>query len=190
MRSRFTVVYDACVLYPAPLRDLLMHLALSDVCRAHWSDLIHDEWTRNVLANRPDLTQRQLNRTRQLMNTHVRGSLITGFEHLTAAIHLPDPHDRHVVAAAIHAEASLIVTFNLKDFPAPALRPYNLAARHPDDFIADLLDWHPAGVLKAAANHRRSLKNPPKTALEYLDTLQAQGLVQSAAIMRQWVESL
>jgi len=64
MSSHFTVVYDACVLYPAPLRDLLMHLALSDLYRARWSDLIHDEWTRNVLANRTDLTQDQLNRTR------------------------------------------------------------------------------------------------------------------------------
>lgn len=49
MGSHFTVVYDACVLYPAPLRDLLMHLALSDLYRARWSDLIHDEWTRNRL---------------------------------------------------------------------------------------------------------------------------------------------
>ena len=73
MSSHFTVVYDACVLYPAPLRDLLMHLALSDLYRARWSDMIHDEWTRNVLASRPDLTQDQLTRTRQLMNTHVLG---------------------------------------------------------------------------------------------------------------------
>lgn len=86
MSSQFTVVYDACVLYPAPLRDLLMHLALSDLYRARWSDLIHDEWTRNVLASRPDLTQDQLNRTRQLMNAHVRDSLVTGFEYLIPSI--------------------------------------------------------------------------------------------------------
>lgn len=175
MSSQVTVVYDACVLYPAPLRDLLMHLALSDLYRARWSDLIHDEWTRNVLASRPDLTQDQLNRTRQLMNAHVRDSLVTGFEYLIPSIRLPDPDDRHVAAAAIHSGASLIVTFNLKDFPAEVLKPYNLVAQHPDDFIVDLLDLHPAGVLSAAASHRRSLKNPPKTADEYLDTLLAQG---------------
>ena len=79
MSSHFTVVYDACVLYPAPLRDLLMHLALSDLYRARWSDMIHDEWTRNVLVSRPDLTQEQLNRTRQLMNAHVRDSLVFRF---------------------------------------------------------------------------------------------------------------
>ena len=67
-------------------------------------------------------------------------------------ITLPDPDDRHVVAAAIHSGASLIVTFNLKDFPAEVLKPYNLAAQHPDGFIVDLLDLHPAGVLEAAAS--------------------------------------
>lgn len=190
MSSHFTVVYDACVLYPAPLRDLLMHLALSDLYRARWSDMIHDEWTRNVLANRPDLTANQLNRTRQLMNAHVRDSLVNDFESLIPSINLPDSQDRHVVAAAIHSGASLIVTFNLKDFPPEALRPYNLAAQHPDDFIVDLLDLHLAGVLEAAASHRRTLKNPSKTADEYLDTLQAQGLTQSAAVMRPWMMAI
>lgn len=190
MSSHFTVVYDACVLYPAPLRDLLMHLALSDLYRARWSDLIHDEWTRNVLTNRNDLNSDQLNRTRQLMNANVRDSLVAGFEYLIPSIELPDPDDRHVVAAAIHSGASLIVTFNLKDFPTDALKPYNLAAQHPDDFIVDLLDLHPASVLEAAASHRRSLKNPPKTADEYLDTLLAQGLTQSVAVMRQWTVAM
>jgi hypothetical protein len=190
MSSHFTVVYDACVLYPAPLRDLLMHLALSDLYRARWSDMIHDEWMRNVLVDRPDLTRNQLNRTRQLMNAHVRDSLLTGFEYLIPSINLPDPDDRHVAAAAIHSGASLIVTFNLKDFPADALKPYNLVAQHPDDFIVDLLDLHPAGVLEAAASHRSSLKNPPKTADEYLDTLLAQGLTQSVAVMRQWTVAM
>ncbi len=128
MSSHFTVVYDACVLYPAPLRDFLMHLALSDLYRARWSDLIHDEWTRNVQADRPDLTPEQLARTRQLMNAHVRDCLVTGFEHLIPSITLPDPDDRHVVAAAIHSGASLIVTYNLKDFSAEVLEPYNLEA--------------------------------------------------------------
>ncbi|BAO82948.1 hypothetical protein SMCB_0720 [Serpentinimonas maccroryi] len=190
MSSHFTVVYDACVLYPAPLRDLLMHLALSDLYRARWSDMIHDEWTRNVQANRPDLAPAQLSRTRQLMNAHVRDCLVSGFEHLIPSIQLPDADDRHVVAAAIHAGASLIVTFNLKDFPVESLKPYNLAAQHPDDFIVDLLDLQPAGVLEAVASHRRSLRNPPKTADEYLDTLLAQGLTQSVAVMRQWTVAM
>lgn len=69
-------VYDACVLYPAPLRDLLMHLALSDLFRAKWTNEIHDEWIRSVLKNRPDLQQEQLERTRVLMNSHVWDCLV------------------------------------------------------------------------------------------------------------------
>lgn len=88
MSSHFTVVYDACVLYPAPLRDLLLRLALTDLFRARWSDMIHDEWTRNLLARRPDLEER-LARTSALMNVHVRDCLVTGFEHLIPSIELP-----------------------------------------------------------------------------------------------------
>ena len=69
--ATFTALYDACVLYPAPLRDLLIRLAMTGLFRAKWTDAIHDEWTRNLLANRPDLKPEQLNRTRHLMNTHV-----------------------------------------------------------------------------------------------------------------------
>lgn len=143
-----------------------------------------------MLASRADLRPEQLQRTRALMNAHVRDCLVSGFEHLIAALNLPDPDDRHVVAAAIHAGASLIVTFNLQDFPAEALKPYNLAAQHPDDFIVDLLDLQPARVLEAAARHRRSLKNPPKTAEEYLDPLLAQGLTQTVALMRPWIVAM
>lgn len=75
MSSNFTVVYDACVLYPAPLRDLLMRLALSDRFRARWSDKIHDEWIRNLLKKKPDLDPRALEKTRQLMNDQVRDCL-------------------------------------------------------------------------------------------------------------------
>ena len=188
--AHFTVVYYACVLYPAPLRDLLMHLALSDLYRARWSDLIHSEWVRSVLASRPDLPREQLERTRKLMNHAVRDCLVNGFEHLIPTINLPDPNERHVVAAAIHSGASLIVTYNLKDFPADTLKPYRLAAQHPDDFIVDLFDLNPAGVLEAAANHRRSLKSPHKTVNEYLDTLLAQGLTQLVAVMRQWIVAI
>lgn len=186
MSSNLTVIYDACVLYPAPLRDFLMHLALTDLYRARWTDMIHDEWARNVLKQRSDLNPEDLARTRTLMNSHVRDSLIINFEHLIPSIELPDADDRHVVAAAIHGSASLIVTFNLKDFPAERLKCYHLVAQHPDDFIFDLLDLHPASVCLAAANHRRSLKNPPKTADEYLDTLLKQGLMQTVSLLREW----
>jgi hypothetical protein len=94
MSPHFTVVYDACVLYPAPLRDFLMRPALTDLYRARWTELIDDEWIRNVLTSRPDLKLEALERTRALMNTAVRDCLVTGFEHLIPAIKLPDPANR------------------------------------------------------------------------------------------------
>ncbi|MFN9293122.1 MAG: PIN domain-containing protein, partial [Planctomyces sp.] len=126
--SNYTVLYDACVLYPAPLRDLLMHVAVTDLYRAKWTDAIHDEWVRNVLKDRPDVKPEQLQRTRDLLNAHVRDCLVTGYETLIDAVTLPDPDDRHVLAAAIRAGADLIVTFNLKDFPEKDLKPYGIEA--------------------------------------------------------------
>ena len=127
--STFTALYDACVLYSAALRDLLMRLALTDLFRARWTDEIHDEWIRNVLANRPDLKREQLERTRTLMNAHVRDCLVNGYEDLIEGLDLPDPDDRHVLAAAIRTRASVIVTFNLDDFPADYLAKYGVEAQ-------------------------------------------------------------
>jgi hypothetical protein len=62
MNSNFAVVYDACVLYPAPLRDLLMRLALTDLYRAKWTEQIHEEWIRNLLENRQDIDRPMLER--------------------------------------------------------------------------------------------------------------------------------
>lgn len=185
MKSHFTVVYDACVLYPAPLRDFLMWLALTDTFRARWTEQIHEEWMRGVLRERPEL-QEQLKRTRDLMNSHVRDSLVTGYEHLIETLDLPDADDRHVMAAALHCGASLIVTANLKDFPEETLRRYQLAAEHPDDFICNLFDLHPAKVVEAARSHRKTLKKPPKTVDEYLDCLLKQGLTQTVDALREF----
>ncbi len=186
--SNFTVLYDACVLYPAPLRDLLMHIAVTDLYRAKWTDAIHDEWTRNVLKNRPDLMPEQLQRTRDLMNSHAQDCLVTGYERLIDAITLPDPDDRHVLAAAIRAGADIIVTFNLNDFPEKYLMPYGIEAQHPDDFLTLQLDLAPNIVCAAAKRHRASLKNPPKDVDEYLATLEAQGLAQTVSGLRRFAE--
>jgi hypothetical protein len=165
------VVYDACVLYPAPLRDLLMHLALMDFLRARWTSAIHEEWMRNVLANRPDLSRQQLERTRDLMNAHVEDCLVEGYEALIPGLTLPDPDDRHVLAAAIHAKATVIVTFNLSDFPSEVLQPLGIEAQHPDVFLTRLLEGEPGTVCAAAKRQRESLKKPAKTVEDYVATL-------------------
>lgn len=177
--SNFTVMYDACVLYPAPLRDFLMRLALTDLYRAKWTNEIHDEWIRNVLANRSDLKLEVLEKTRQLMNAHVRDCLVENYEELIPILSLPDPNDRHVLAAAIHAKCSVIVTYNIKDFPIKTLEKYGIEAQHPDEFIIHLIDLSIDKVCEAARAHRLSLKNPPKSVDEYLETMDKQPLKQT-----------
>ena len=93
--SPITAVYDACVLYPAPLRNFLMWLGLSGRFRVRWSAQIHDEWKRNLLANRPDLTAEQLDRTSGLMDRAIPDALVTGYEPLVAGLKLPDPDCWH-----------------------------------------------------------------------------------------------
>jgi hypothetical protein len=100
--ASFTALYNACVLYPAPLRDLLMQLALTDPYRAKWSSTIHEEWMRTLLHNRPNLTRDRLERTRQLMDAHSRDCLVTGFEGLIPALQLPDPGGRHSQPSGCH----------------------------------------------------------------------------------------
>lgn len=174
--SPFTVIYDACVLYPAPLRDLLMHLALTGAYRARWSGQIHDEWTRNVLKNRSDLTKAQLDRTVEAMNRAVPDCLVNDYEPLMQGLDLPDEDDRHVLAAAIKCGASVIVTYNLKDFPAEILKRFEIEALHPDVFLSDIWDLDQAAVLEAVQKQRASLKNPRYTPRELLDTLLKQRL--------------
>jgi len=149
--ATFTALFDACVLYPAPLRDFLMRLALTDLFRPRWTEQIHDEWIRNLLQNRSDLTAEQLQRTRTLMNSHVRDCVVTGYEPLIDGLTLPDPDDRHVLAAAIRTRASVIVTCNLKDFPQEVLGPLGLEAQHPDEFITHLIDLNPGAVCATAS---------------------------------------
>jgi hypothetical protein len=152
--------------------------------------MIHDEWTRSVLADRPDLKPVQLARTRPLMDSHVRGALVSGHESLIPTLTLPDPDDRHVLAAAIRAGADAIVTFNLADFPDEALAPYRVLELHPDAFVAQPLDEAAERVRVDAGRQRASLKNPPKSAEEYLAILGRVGLPRSASRLRVYSDLL
>jgi len=186
--GHFTVVYDACVLYPAPLRSFLMYLAISDLYHARWSNDIHEEWMRNVLKDHADISRAQVERIRDLMNQHVRDGLVTGYEPLIDVLTLPDANDRHVLAAAILCAADTIVTFNLKDFPEDALKPYGIQAQHPDEFLTLQLDLAPSVVCAAAKRHRSSLKNPPMNVVEYLASLERQGLAQTVSSLKEYAE--
>ncbi len=184
--ATFTAFYDANVLYPAELRNLLMHLALTGLFRAKWSADVHEEWISALLEKRPDLTRQKLERTRTLMDLHATDALVTGYEDLIPGLQLPDPNDRHVLAAAIRGQADVIVTMNLRDFPADVVGAFGIEAQHPDEFVLHLLDLALGLVIAAAETHRQSLKNPPRTASEYLETLKRQGLIQTASALREY----
>ena len=184
--SPFTAIYDANVLYPAPLRDFLMNLALTGIYRARWSAGIHDEWKRNLLLNRPDLTPEPVVRSSSLMDAAVPDALVTDYDSLVEGLDLPDEDDRHVLAAAIKCNASVIVTFNLKDFPKAVLGVFDIEPLHPDDFIADLWDLDKAAVLEAAQRQRISLKNPPHSVQQYLDRLLQQKLPETVKLLSEF----
>jgi hypothetical protein len=156
-----------------------MWLALSGRFRARWTQEIHCEWKRNLLKNRPDLTMEQLDRTSGLMDQAIPDACVHDYEDLITGLTLPDCDDRHVLAAAIRCGASVIVTFNQKDFPCKTLEPFGIEAQHPDEFVDNLFGLDPAAVVAAAPKQRRQLKMPAMDVETFLDLLQRQGLVKS-----------
>ena len=153
-------ILDACVIYPASVRDLLLRLSLAGPYHARWTTRIHDEWMGSLLANRPDLERRDLDRTRDLMNEGIADCLVT-LDTEIPDYGLPDPDDNHVLAAAVSAEASLIITYNLADFPEAVLLSFGVSACHPDEFVCNLFAQHAAVVIATARCHRLALRNPP-----------------------------
>ncbi len=124
------------------------------------------------------------------MDAHAKDARVKRYMELVPKLELPDENDRHVLAAAIRGKASCIVTFNLKDFPDSYLQKYGIQALHPDDFIVLHCKNQLAGVLDAVQNQRRQLKNPPVTAIELLETFQAQGLVKTVTMLSQHLNKL
>ena len=185
-----TAFLDANILYSAGLRDFLLRLAERHLYSPLWSACIHTEWMRNLLANRPDLTADNLEYIRASMDENFPDALVTGYEARSAGLDLPDVGDIHVLAAAIEGGADLIVTRNLRDFPASRIAPHGLAAQDPDRFIAALIDADLEAVLEAVQGHRAALKNPPRTANEHLVQLERLGLPRTVSLIRPHHDSI
>jgi predicted nucleic acid-binding protein len=181
----FVVVYDACVLYPASLRDLLVRLASKRIVHACWSRTILEEMRESLLANHPQLRREQLNRTLELMDRNVPEAMTEGFEDLIPALSLPDPDDRHVLAVAIRAGAQAIITANLRDFPPKALALYDIEALHPDTFILQTLDLYPGAVCETLTEQVADLRAPPIHRDQVLERLSRCGLIQSVTRFRE-----
>lgn len=188
--SQFTALLDANVLYPAPLRDLFMELAVCDLFRARWSADIHREWIEALMTQQPHRDRAALERTRDLMDSYIRDSLVTGYQPTIGCLVLPDPDDRHVLAAAIVGRCDVIVTQNLKDFPASVLTPYGIKAQHPDEFLSNHLHLSPGVFCSAVREIRGRLKSPPYTVSQYLETLRRQGLAGTVSDLQRFASLL
>lgn len=174
--AKIVAILDACVLYPAPIRDLLLHLADVDLYIPKWTDKIHEEWTRNLLLNRSDISSKQLQRTVNAMQDAFPDANVFNYDSLTQSIELPDPNDAHVVAAAIRCEANVIVTANMKDFPNDYLNRFDMEAQLPDVFISRLIELNPEAAWKAFKNQVKNLRNPPIHSFALLDKFEMIGL--------------
>lgn len=184
------VVADANVLYAAPLRDLVMELALAGLIRLHWSARIETEWTRALIANRPDLDAAHIARTAVVMNAVIPDAKVEIEEGELENIQLPDPDDRHVVAAALAADAAVILTFNTSDFPEQAYDGRSVAAVHPDVFLSSLAAVFPERFVAAAAEIRARLKAPPVSVSQYLTGLAKLGLPNLAVALSRHEDAL
>jgi predicted nucleic acid-binding protein len=180
----FTVIYDANVLYPNSLRDLLIRIAQAGVVQAKWTSEILDEALGSLRRNRPDISQDKISRLRDLLNAAVPDCLVTGYEPLIEGLKLPDAKDRHVLAAAIKAGAQVIVTRNLKDFPASDLQPWGVDAKSPDDFVLDQIGIDGRIVAACVRQIADSRTQPPAAIEDVLSQLERDGLVQAVAALR------
>jgi predicted nucleic acid-binding protein len=181
----FIVVYDANVLYPNTLRDLLIRIAqLPHLVQGKWTDKILDEMLTALRKNLPDISEEKASRLRELMNAAVRDCLVEGYEPLISILDLPDPDDRHVLAAAVKAKAQVIVTKNLKHFPKEKLAPWGVKAKAPDDFVRDQIGIDPQAVWACVQQIVDSRTQQPVTIDDVLDELARDGLVGSAAVLR------
>lgn len=184
------VLLDANVLYPAPMRDLLLQLAVDGQIRARWTNTIQQEWIEALLRNEPHRRREALERTREIMNAVVRDALITDHEVIIPTLQLPDSNDRHVLAAAIVGDCQRLITLNERDFPPATLLPYGIRTQHPDSLIAELLSHSPDDVCSAIRKIRARLGNPPYSVDEYLDTLGHLRLSTTVQALRNHAERL
>ncbi|HKP76708.1 MAG TPA: PIN domain-containing protein [Longimicrobiaceae bacterium] len=173
-------VLDANVLFPQFLRDLLLRLAAAELFAPRWSDRIQSEWSRNLAAIRPDIPAERIARLRDLMESAFPAARVTGHRALEREFSLVDAKDRHVAAAALRAGASVIVTHNLRHFPAAELASHGIRAIDPDAFVLSLVARDRETVTTTLEQHRLALTRPPYSPDEYRAAFTAAGLARTA----------
>lgn len=185
--GRYTVVLDACVLYPRLLRDVLLSLAHADLYTAKWTERIEQEWTDALLKIRPDHAARVAHAVDQ-MRAAVPDCLVSDYEALIDGLQLPDPDDRHVLAAAIRGNADAIVTFNTRHFPVQELATFDIELQTPDQFVLNQVMLHPPKALSAIKRMRLRWNRPEMSAAQMVDLFEQRQLAATAAHLRDALE--
>lgn len=159
--GNFIVVLDACVLYKANVRDLLLRTAKNELYQPRWTIKICNEVSKSLITNGVASLEKA-QKLVQVMNNAFPEALIDNYVELvelkTDEI---NEKDRHVLAAATVSNSQVIVTDNLKHFPSNILDKYNLEAQSSDEFLQNLLGLSPDGVVESFIEIEKSLKNPP-----------------------------
>lgn len=181
----FEALLDANVLFPAAVRDILLHFADVNLFQPKWTNEINKEWIESLIHKSSHFTKAKLIRTRNQMNIAFPDANITQYESLISDLSLPDKNDLHILAAAIKGKVDAIVTFNIKDFPATIVKKFGIEVIHPDEFVENLILNNKSKAIKAFAVQVRKLKKPFKTEQEVLITLSKCGLPKSAAALKQ-----
>ncbi len=175
---RFTYVLDTNVIYPLWIRDLLLWFAHHDLFTPKWSKHIFDEWLE--VMKRKGIPEKEAIKRTKVINKAFPDALVENYEPLIETLTLPDIKDRHVLAAAIKTNASLIVTNNLKDFPKDYLLRFGLCAKNADDFFTDIIDLNHETSIKAFKDLVLNKKNPPYDEYQVLDIFRRNGLKDTA----------
>lgn len=175
---RFTVVLDTNVIYPVVIRDLLFWFAHYDLYTPKWSKQIFDEWI--DVMQRKEVSGSRIESRIEKANKAFPDALVCNYEPLIEKLTLPDEKDRHVLAAAIRADASLIITHNMKDFPEEELELYGIKAKSPDDFLTDIIDLNAEIAVEAFKEMVQNKRNPEMDEYLMLNMLRKNGLTQTA----------
>ncbi len=166
--SSFIAVLDACVLFPASLRDTLLRTAKAGLYRLQLTDDILMEVYRNLIKK--GMPEDKAKRLMDILSTEFEEAFVTQYRKLISSMPINEK-DKHVLAAAMACKAQIIVTQNLKDFPPYLLASFDIEAQSPDDFLVHLYRLAPKTMWEIIVGQAGALRNPPKTLLEVLNTL-------------------
>jgi len=186
--TRVAALLDASVLVPAALRDTLLRTAAAGLYTVWFSEMILEEVQRALVSNEL-ASATSAERLITNIRSHFWFALSQGYEPI--ASEMPNhPGDRHVLAAAIHANATIIVTANLRHFPDAELRPYGVSSMSPDSFLTMLLQHDADAFISIVTQQAAALKSPPLSTHDVLARLRihAPTFVERLSIMVDAVE--